>query len=113
MNFWIIYYFYYHLKPIFNLLSTAIRIDDVRGDFYISCAWNISAFQFDFFNTQAIKKNPNKPEIKDAMVDNKEWGDKTSENCSKIWDDADENVVPKTEKRIGVINEPALQCQLC
>lgn len=38
MNFWIIYYFYYHLKPIFNLLSTAIRIDDVRGDFCISCA---------------------------------------------------------------------------
>lgn len=52
-----------------------------------------------------------KEEINDSMVDNKEWGDKTSENCSRIRDAAGKSVVPKTDKRMGVINEPALQCQ--
>lgn len=43
---------------------------------------------------------------KGFLVDNKEWGDKISEDSSKIRDAADEIVVPQTEKRMGVINEP-------
>lgn len=48
-----------------------------------------------------------KAEIRDSLVDNKEWGDKTSENCGQVRDAAGESMVPKTEKRMGVISEPA------